>query len=159
MASRKPPATEEEVIRAVDTLCSGQGGIKLNSALSVAGLIAQYRGCPDSWPDKDTITRYVSLSSVKSALQELVAVGKVYAVGSGHWAANHRGTGRYTYYINEAKRQQLIQDKIARDNVRRKAERDAWVSGKLHKRYWTIVEELSSEWERDNPQENWESKW
>jgi hypothetical protein len=159
MAVRKPPATREEVLRAVDYLCDGRGGIKLNSATSVAGLVAQYRGCPDTWPDKDRISFYVSLSSVKSTLNELVAEGKVYAVSSGHWAANHRGTGRFTYYINEAKRQQLIKDQIARDNVRREAKRAEWVSGKLHKRFAMIVDELREEWERDNPQEDWEARW
>lgn len=160
MAPRKPPATAEEVLAAVDKLCQGQGGIRLNSVISVAGIIAQLRGCRDTWPDKDTISRYVALSSTKSMLGELVAQGKVYAIPGDHWSVSATArTGRFTYYANEAKRQQLIKDHVARDNVRRKAQRDEYVSAKLHKRYAMIVDELREEWERDNPQENWEEQW
>ena len=78
--SRLPKATEEEVVRALDRINpkegeSNTGSVKLRSALTIAGLVAEERGCPDSWPTKDIIMDYVSISSVKAMLEYLVAEG------------------------------------------------------------------------------------
>jgi len=156
---RKPPATAEEVMAAVDKLCESRGGPKLNSAMSIAGIVAQYRGCPDTWPGKDNIAQYVSITSVRAVLAELVAEGKVFPVPSNHWSLTSRSTGKFTYYVNKAKRQQLTADKVQRENVRRAAVREQEVNRKLRKRFASILDELNEEWEQANPPIDWETRW
>lgn len=158
MAARKPPATAEEVVAAVASMSERGNGVRFYSALTIAGLVAQQRGCPDSWPDRDAITKYVSLSSVKKVLGELVAEGKLYAVTGKHWAI-HQRVARATFYIDDVVRKTLIRRHTELVETRRSAERDEWVSEKLHKRYAMIVEELANEWDRDNPPEDWEARW
>lgn len=162
---RKPPATAEEVIAAVASLSEREGGtlgtahsVRFYSALTIAGLVAQQRGCGHSWPDKDTIAKYVSLSSVRRMLQDLVATGKLYAVDGNHWAVHVRA-GNATYYIDDTMKRRLIQLHEEREERARFARREQWVSGELHKRYRRIVEELTDQWDREHPKPNWEERW
>lgn len=159
MAARKPPATTEEVIAAVANMSERDTtSVRFYSAMTIAGLVARQRGCPDSWPDKGTIAQYVAFSSVKHKLQDLVAIGKLYAVDGSHWAVPMR-TAKTTFYIDDRMRRRLIRAKREREESKRAKEREEWVSAKLHKRYAMIVEELCDEWDRDNPPEDWEKRW
>lgn len=158
LMARKVPATAEEVIAAVASLSEGSGSVRFYSAMTIAGLVARQRGCPDTWPSKDTIAQYVAFSSVKRMLLDLVAIGKLYAIDGTHWAV-HQRVGKATFYIDDKQRRRLIQVHREHEERRRFAEREAWVSAKLHKRYAMVVEELTNEWDRDNPPEDWEKLW
>lgn len=156
--ARKAPATAEEVIAAVASLSEGSGSVRFYSAMTIAGLVARQRGCPDTWPDKNVIAQYVAFSSVKRMLQDLVATGKLYAIDGKHWAVHVRA-GKATFYIDDTMKRRLIQLHKEREERRRFAEREAWVSAKLHKRYAMVVDELANEWDRDNPPEDWDKLW
>jgi predicted MPP superfamily phosphohydrolase len=156
--SRLPMATEEEVVRALDELNQG-GNIKMRSALSVAGIVAQGRGCPDSWPTKDAIAKYVSLSSVKAMLEHLVAEGKAYAVPGNHWAVVGRVSSRYTYYLNEHGKQAAEKQAALNEARRRTAKREEWTNHELRQRFAELLGELNEEWEQKNPPTDWSKKW
>jgi hypothetical protein len=159
MAPRKPPATTEEVLAAVAEMSErNTTSVRFYSAMTIAGLVARQRGCPEAWPDKGRISEYVAFSSVKRKLQDLVATGKLYAIDGSHWAVPMR-SARVTFYVDDRMRNRLIRAKTEREESKRFAERAEWVSGKLHKRYAMIVEELTNEWDRDNPPEDWEARW
>jgi hypothetical protein len=155
----KPPATAEEVLAAVERLNDNRySTVRFYTANTIAGLVAQARGCPETWPERATISEYVAFSSVKRVLLDLVATGKLYAIDGSHWAV-HQRAGKVTFYVDDRKKRELIQLHKEREERQRFANRSEWVSAKLHKRYAMIVEELCKEWDRDNPPEDWEARW
>lgn len=160
MVVRKAPATEEEVLRAVSQLSERRGSsIRFYTAPTIAGLIAGYRGCPESWPDNSTTAQYVSFSSVRRTIDKLVADGKLYAVPGTHWSVPGASRNRVTYYVDDAKRNQLIADKEDLERRKTAQQRDLWVSEKLHQRYRQVVEELCDQYDREHKPTDWRSKW
>lgn len=105
----KPAATEAEVKRAIEQATNVNNGFRPVSAPELAGLVAGFRGCPDSWPTADTIRQYVAISSVKAVLQRLADKGELWPVKGNHWGINqyrHRNT---TFWLTpEAKAQAIV---------------------------------------------------
>ena len=155
---RKAPATAEEVIAAVASLSEGSGSVRFYSAMTIAGLVARQRGCPDTWPDKNVIAQYVAFSSVKRMLQNLVAVGKLYAIDGKHWAVHVRA-GKATFYIDDTMRRRLIQVHREHEERKRFAERERWVTEKVLKANVAYVEHLTEQWDKEHPEPNWEELW
>lgn len=156
--SKLPKATEEEVVAALAQV-NRSGNVKMRSALTIAGVVAHERGCPDNWPDRYAIMDYVSISSVKAMLEYLVAEGKAYAVPGNHWSVLGKVSARYTYYLNEAGKCAAIEAQALRETRQRVTERETWTNQKLRKRFAMILDELNEEWERDNPPTDWAAEW
>lgn len=156
--SRLPKATEDEVVEAVAKL-NRVGNVKMRSAVTVAGVVARERGCPDNWPDKYSIMDYVSISSVKAMLEHLVAEGKLYAINGQHWAVVGKVSAKYTYYLDEAGKNAAILARSLQETRQRVADRETWTNQKLRKRFAMILDDLNEEWERDNPPTDWSKEW
>jgi hypothetical protein len=105
---RKPAATEQEVRDAVQIAATYSVGLLTSGTF--AGLVANARGCADSWPNTETIRKYVPLASVKALLQLLADKDELHPVKGGHWAV--RGIGgtnpNATYWLPPHRKTELL---------------------------------------------------
>lgn len=154
--ARVPAATEAEVAQALKT--ANGYGVRLRSATTIAGLVANERGCKLSWPTNDDIRQYVSITSVKAVLKELVAKGEAYAVPGDHWALGRGVSPKYTYYLTEEGKREAVLKRETWESDRRKVWAQQYVVKNLLKRYAMIADELQQEWYADNPETDWSKK-
>jgi hypothetical protein len=157
MRVRTAAATKEEVVAALDK--ANSFGPRLRSATTIAGLVAEQRGCRDSWATPELIRDYVSISSVKKVLGELVAQGNAYAVPGDHWAIGRGVNKKYTYYFTEDGKRQAIEEMTRKSKPRRETRRELWINEELRRAYPELVRVLAEQWNKDHPEPNWEERW
>lgn len=159
MTTRKPAATEQEVR---DAMASASNyGIGLLTAPTYAGIVANARGCKESWPSTETVREYVPLRSVKAMLTVLAEAGEVYPVKGDHWAIkNLHGIYRAaTYWLTPHQRQLAIQraEEGHASTVAAKAEKHA--AKALRKAHEAEYQQYLEDYARLYPVPDFKDKW
>lgn len=154
---RVPAATEAEVKQAL-TMANTYSA-RLRSATTIAGLVANARGCKDSWPNPDSIRQYVSMTSVKAMLKVLIERGECWAVPGNHWSLGRGVSPKYTYYFNEEGKKKAEEDKWRVESSRRRTRADDFAVQELVRQYGKLYNDLREQWFRDNPETDWSTKW
>lgn len=160
----KAPASKEEVLVALEKATKFPSQYRAASVQDVAGVVANLRGCPEVYPSPEKTRDYVAISSVKKALEELVAKGDAFVASSNHWVftslglrhGNRRGG---TYYFSKDAKEWFLA-KV----------RDRWVTNRDKKAgdaaMLEIVDKHKEEFDAildrilaEHPEPNWEERW